>query len=172
VRDKGPAPEVEQLPEYYELDLPEVNYIENIVQTRTIFDQHKIDKMNAVPRPGPKGLGNRNKVRTPWDFSLSVFASYKPDTVRLLTDCFEKDWGNTSVARIVKNEEERERLKTYVRSIYKWFREMYKFTSSCDPMNDIFCIGVNVFSDLVINGTPTLVDGKYLKLSDLDLERI
>jgi hypothetical protein len=38
MRDKGPAPEVEQLPEYYELDLPVVNYIEHITQTRTIFD--------------------------------------------------------------------------------------------------------------------------------------
>ena len=49
---------------------------------------------------------------------------------------------------------------------------MYKFSSSSDPMNDIFCIGVNVFSDLLINGTPTLVDGKFLKLADVDLERI
>ena len=39
-------------------------------------------------------------------------------------------------------------------------------------MNDIFCIGVNVFSDLLINGTTTLVDGKFLKLADVDLERI
>lgn len=128
--------------------------------------------MNAVPRPGPKGLGNRNKVRTPWDFSLSVFAPYKPDTTRLLNDCFEADWDRTKILRIVKNEEERERLKTYVRSVYKWFREVYKFTSGSDPMNDIFCIGVNVFSDLIISGTKSLVDGKSLKLSDLDLERI
>ena len=128
--------------------------------------------MNAVPRPGPKGLGNRNKLRTPWDFSLSVFASYKPDNPRLLNDCFEMDWNRTKVARIVKNDEEREKLKTYIRSIYKWFREMYKFFSGSDPMDDIFCIGTNVFSDLVINVIPSMIDGKYLKLSDLDLERI
>jgi len=127
--------------------------------------------MNCVPRPGPKGLGNRNKVRTPWDFTLSVFASYKIDSTRLLNDCFEADWNRTKVNRIVKNDEERERFKTYLRSIYKWFREVYKFYSGSDPMNDIFCIGTNVFSDL-INGLKQFVDGKYLKLSDLDLERI
>ena len=149
-----------------------MNYIENIAQTRTVFSLDSIQKMNCVPRPGPKGLGNRNKVRTPWDFSLSVFSSYKPDTARLLNDCFEMDWNRTKVARIVKNDDEREDLKTYLRSIYKYFREMYKFTSGSDPMNDIFCIGVNVFSDLVTNGTPSLIDGKFLKLSDLDLERI
>lgn len=128
--------------------------------------------MHCVPRPGPKGLGKRSQVRTPWDFSLSVFAAYKPDTTKLLNDCFEKDWARTKVDRIVKDEEERERLKTYVRSIYKWFREVYKFFSGSDPMNDIFCIGVNVFSDLIVNQIPGFIDGKTLKLSDLDLERI
>ena len=128
--------------------------------------------MNCVPRPGPKGLGNRNKVRTPWNFSLSCFAPYKPDSTRLLNDCFEMDWNRTKVLRIVKNDEEREKLKTYVRSVYKWFREMYKFTAGSDPMNDIFCIGLNVFSDLIISVIKTIVDGKCLKLSDLDLERI
>jgi len=82
------------------------------------------------------------------------------------------DWNRTKVLRIVKNDEEREKLKTYVRSVYKWFREMYKFTAGSDPMNDIFCIGLNVFSDLIISVIKTIVDGKCLKLSDLDLERI
>ena len=152
--------------------MPEVNYIENIAQTKTVFNADTIRRMNCVPRPGPKGLGNRNKVRTPWDFSLSCFATYKPDIPSLLNNCFEKDWARTKVDRIVKNEEERDRLKAYIRSIYKWFREMYKFTAGSDPMNDIFCIGVNVFSDLIQAQTKNLVDGKALKLSDLDLERI
>ena len=128
--------------------------------------------MNCQPRPGAKGLGKRSGVRTPWDFSLSVFAQYKIDTTNLLNNCFEKDWSRTKVERIVKNEEEREKFKTYFRSVYKYFREVYKFYSGSDPMNDIFCIGVNVFSDLIANQLPTLIDGKTLKLSDLDLERI
>ena len=128
--------------------------------------------MNCVPRPGPKGLGNRNKVRTPWDFRLSCFAAYRIDSTRLLNDCFEMDWNRTKVARIVKNDEERDRVKTYIRSIYKWFREMYKFAAGSDPMNDLFCIGTNVFSDLITNGIPSMVDGKTLKLADLDLEII
>lgn len=130
VREKEAAPEKEPDPDYYELDLPEVNYIENIAQTKTIhskdqlaeakvkraelsynpigkIDRH-VESMSCVPRPGPKGLGNRSKVRTPWDFSLSVFASYKPDNAKLLNNCFETDWARTKVDKIVKNEEERE----------------------------------------------------------------
>ena len=159
-------------PNYYEMDLPQVNYIENITQTKTIFTEDYINAMNCCPRPGPKGLGARNKLRTPWDFNLSCFASYKADTTRLLNQCFEQDWARTKVDRIVKNEEERDRFKTYFRSIYKWFREVYKFASGSDAMGDIFCIGTNVFSDLIQKEIPTLIEGKFLKLSDLDMERI
>ena len=41
-----------------------------------------------------------------------------------------------------------------------------------DPMGDVFCIGINVFSDLITTGMPSFVDGKFLKVTDLDLERI
>ena len=131
-----------------------------------------IGNMNCVPRPGPKGLGNRSKVRTPWNFSLSVFASYKIDTPKMLNDCFEVDWARTKVDKIVKDPEEREELKAYVRSVYKHFREVYKFVAGSDPMGDVFCIGVNVFSDLCTTGMEGFVDNRTLKVADLDLERI
>lgn len=70
--------------------------------------------MHCVPRPGPKGLGNRDKIRTPWDFNLSVFKTYKPDNHRLLNDCFELDWSRTKIERIVKDDNERDRLKNYL----------------------------------------------------------
>ena len=28
------------------------------------------------------------RVKTPWDFMNSVFAKYKPDTERILNECF------------------------------------------------------------------------------------
>jgi len=43
VRAKEAQPDREPDPDYYELDLPEVNYIKNIHQTRTIYakdDKH------------------------------------------------------------------------------------------------------------------------------------
>ena len=36
-RVKEAVPEDEPEPDYYEINLPEVNYIENILQTRTVF---------------------------------------------------------------------------------------------------------------------------------------
>ena len=128
--------------------------------------------MKCIPRPGTKDLGIRHKLRTPWDFKLSVFHSYMDDTAELLDNCFEKDWNRTRVARIVKNETDRAELKSYCRSIYKHFREFYKFIAGSDPVNDVCCIGVNTFNDMISSGIPGFVDGKYLMQADVDLERI
>lgn len=128
--------------------------------------------MNCVPRPGPKGIANRRTVKTPWAFSLSVFATYKADNSQLLNNCFETDWNRTKINKLIKNVEDLETFKTYCRSIYKHFREVYKYVAGSDPMGDIFCIGTNVFSEMITSGMPWFVDGKYLKLTDLDLARI
>ena len=101
-----------------------------------------------------------------------MFSQYKADNAALLNDCFEKDWNRTKVEKIVKDEESREEFKTYLRSIYKYFREVYKFVSGSDPMGDIFCIGINVFGEMITSGTKGFVDEKHIKLTDLDLERI
>ena len=39
-------------------------------------------------------------------------------------------------------------------------------------MGDIFCIGINVFGELITSGIKGFVDEKHIKLTDLDLERI
>lgn len=39
IREKEAAPEAEPLPDYYELDLPEVNYIEVIHQNKHVFSE-------------------------------------------------------------------------------------------------------------------------------------
>ena len=131
-----------------------------------------VDSINCVPRPLHKSLGNQNKVRDAWDFSLSVFASYKIDTTKKLNDCFELDWSRTKVNKIVKNEHDLEYLKIYCHSKYSYFREVYKHAAGSDPMGDVFCIGVNVFSELCSQSVEGFVDGKFLKVADLDLERI
>lgn len=50
-------------------------------------------------------------------------------------------------------------------------REAYKYFSSLGPSGNIFSIGTNVFSDVIYN-CPNLLDGKHVKLSDVDLEFI
>lgn len=54
---------------------------------------------------------------------------------------------------------------------YPKFRESYKQIAGVDPQKDLVCIGVNTFSEVVANLTG-FIDGKFMKLSDLDLEFI
>ena len=89
--------------------------------------------MNCVPRPSPKFLGNRIKIRTPWNFSLSVFRPYVPDNDALLLRCFELDWSRTKIERLIKDPEHLEKVKNLCRQNYKWFRESYKYTTAVDP---------------------------------------
>jgi hypothetical protein len=44
--------------------------------------------MVALPRPDPNEIGNRKQAKTPWNFSLSVFKDYKPDSSKVLDNCF------------------------------------------------------------------------------------
>ena len=54
---------------------------------------------------------------------------------------------------------------------YFKFRESYKQIAGVDPQKDLVCIGVNTFSEVVSN-LPGFIDGKNMKLADLDLEFI
>lgn len=89
--------------------------------------------MNCHPRPSPKFLGDRSKLRTPWNWSLSVFKHFKADNEALLNKCFELDWSRTKIARLIKDENERQTVKELLRKNYKWFRESYKYISGIDP---------------------------------------
>lgn len=109
------------------------------------------------------------RLRTPWDFFKSVFSPYKADDQKLLNSCFEFDWENTKIYKIIKNETELKEVKDYLKKNYALFRETYKYYSALAPAGLVFSIGTNTFSDIVSN-CKNLVDNDTLKLSDLDLE--
>ena len=147
-----------------------MNIIENIAATQTIFSSEYIEQMTAEPRPGDKVLGNRELVRTPWDFNLSCFKLYKPDNASQLFKCFELDWSRMRLPRAIKEEEAGE-LKEYMREKYKWFREVYKYQAGVDPQKEIMCISMNCFGAFA-QELPNFVDMKTIKLADIDLEII
>lgn len=105
--------------------------------------------MACVPRPLPKNLTGREKLKTPWDFSKSVFKDYKADTVNKLDECYEFDWESSKIPRIIKNEEELSACKEYLKSVYKTIRETYKYYAGVEPAGNVWCIGINIFTELV-----------------------
>jgi len=124
--------------------------------------------MKCVPRPKPKILKGRAKIKTPWDFFKSVFKSYKPDNNRIVEQCFETDWELTKCVKILRTEEDAADVKLYLKSIYKMIRETYKYYAGIDPIGRIPCVGTNAFYELMQNANG-FVDGKSIKQSDIDL---
>ena len=72
-----------------------------------------------MPRPPPKKIKGLRREKTPWDFKKSVFKDYIPDNEIILSRCFEYDWNNSKIPKIVKDEKELEQVKIFLRSIYK-----------------------------------------------------
>ena len=149
--------------------VPKTNILKNIIQKNTLITKTYLTNMMWIPRPPPKQLISRARLRTPWDFFKSVFRTYKPDDKDVLEACFEFDWENTKIFKIVKNSDELNQVKDFLKENYKAFRETYKYYSAVAPAGMIFSIGTNTFSDIVSNCSG-LVDNDTLKLSDLDLE--
>jgi NLR family CARD domain-containing protein 3 len=120
-----------------------------------------------------KNLGPREKIKTPWIFNLSVFKSYKPDTPDILNQCFEVDWAyiEKKVRYLIKDDEDREKVKKYMKHNYKQLRDAYKLTAGQDAAGNNMSIGKYMFGALMQN-CGDLVDGKTLKIADLDLAMI
>ena len=156
--------------DYYDLHVERVNIIENIASTGTIYTPEYIESMKAEPRPGDRFLGNRARVRTPWDFNLSCFKSYRLDNINTLNQCFDLDWVRMRLPRAIK-EDEAATLKEFMRKKYKWFREVYKYQAGVDPQKEIMCISMNSFGAFAQELT-NFVDMKTIKLADIDLEII
>ena len=68
-------------------------------------------------------------------------------------------------------EDEKEELKEFMRSKYKYFREVYKYLAGVDPIKELMCIGSNTFGTFA-QELANFVDMKTVKLADVDLEII
>ncbi|CAI2365652.1 unnamed protein product [Moneuplotes crassus] len=149
--------------------LDKVNVLANLEQNKCVYDQEYRSKQPCIPRPPPKFMVKKERIKTPWDFFKSVFKDYKPDTPTLLEGCFEYDWKCSKITKLVKNEEDQAEVKKILKSHYKEFREVYKFQGALNPAGLYPSIGSNVISEIVAS-CKHLVDNSTLNLSDIDLE--
>jgi hypothetical protein len=82
--------------------------------------------------------------------------------------CFELDWSCGKYNNFVKNDEDRESLKEFMRSQYGQMRLAYKFASSYSNNPGLWFIGSNGITEIF--SQMGLLDGKRLTLSSLDIE--
>eukprot|EP00347_Sterkiella_histriomuscorum_P007316 403349416 len=100
----------------------------------------------------------------------SVFKDYIPDSNDLVLKCFEYDWNCSRITNVVKNEQERIKIKKLLWNYYKGLRECYKYYAGVSPANGVFSIGQNVMREVITQSN--MIDGKLCKLADIDVECI
>lgn len=128
-----------------------------------------LQQMDVLPRAPPKQLKALQRVPTPWDFFSSVFSKYVPDSEKKLSKCFDFDWQQTRLENLIKKEDQVVKVKDYLRANYKYIRDTYKYFAGLEPIGRLPCIGSQTFV-LIVSSCPDLIDGKYLKAADCDLE--
>lgn len=95
---------------------------------------------------------------------------YKFDTTEHVRSCFERDWTCSKIAKFVKLPEDQKAIMVLLWDNYKMLKDTYKQYASYNPNGDVFSLSLNPLTDLV--NQCQLIDGKSLKLSDVDLKFI
>ena len=67
-----------------------------------------MEDLTVLPRPPSKRIKGLKREKTPWDFKKSVFRDYIPDNEHILSKCFDYDWDNSKITKIIKDDNEQE----------------------------------------------------------------
>jgi len=77
----------------------------------------------------------------------------------------------TKCSKFIKAEAEKEHVKALLKKFYPSIRECYKYYAGLNPIGRVMSIGSGVLTELC-RECKGLLDGKHLKLTDLDLSII
>jgi len=83
-----------------------------------------------------------------------------------LDRCFEVDWENTRIPKIVKSLEDQKNIKQLLYEIYKQIKDCYKYYAAIGAPSEIWSIPLNTFTEFGLSAN--IIDGKLMKLSDFD----
>lgn len=125
------------------------------------------DRLQAKPRSAFATL-ELERPKSPWSIAKSFFAKYKFDTDDVLARCFEFDWKCSTLDRKIRDPQDKEAVKDFLRPKYGLFREAYKHLACVAPAGNTPSIGTNVLTELMLRCNE-FVDYKLIKLSDVDL---
>jgi hypothetical protein len=101
------------------IEIPGTNILENLIQSRDLITATYLEDMSVLPRPPPKKIKGLKREKTPWDFKKSVFKDYIPDNELIVAKCFEFDWSNCKIPKVIKDERELAKVKAFLLLHYK-----------------------------------------------------
>ena len=128
----------------------------------------RIQELNLQPRtPEIIYVAPENVVIRPaWKYQFSAFRDYRADNQALLDRCFEVDWENTRIAKIVKSLDDLKNIRALLYDIYKQLKDCYKYYAAIGAPSEIWSIPLNTFTEFGLSAG--IIDGKLMKLSDFD----
>ena len=104
-------------------------------QNTVQIDLDYLSEINCRPRPEiyiPKKI-EPEKKKDKWIQEKSVFKKYRVDTSKILDNCFDFDWECSKCPVMIKNTEERNKIKDFLRKNYRLMRECYRYYSGMNP---------------------------------------
>ena len=106
---------------------------------KELFSEYHQPYFESLPRQRDFKK-KEEKQKKKWSFETSVFKAWKADHEELIHKCFEFDWSNTRIPKLVKDTEDLYNLKNFLKSIYKDIKNCYKHFSCINPIQDIWAI--------------------------------
>lgn len=153
--------------------MDKINLVSKARHFNVIDEITNVPKISVLPRtPDPIYIPPKlKKEKIKWTFPISIwFKDFKFETEDILKKCFEKDWICSKITKVVKNPDELITVKEILWKNYRSIKETYKNYASYNPNGDVWSISSNPITEFC--QTSELIDGKQLKLSDLDLKFI
>lgn len=135
--------------------LSSMNIFETNLTTEDIIDPDTYEpRIQCVPRE-PRPQYKMNKVKTritrkeKWNVNMSLFKDWRIENEELLKKCFETDWAGGKYSGYIKDEEDRLKVKEFLREHYKITKDCYKYWSSHTPLEQLNGIGSNDMGAIV-----------------------
>lgn len=148
------------------------NWMAKSTQQQVLGDDydpvHRVAELHLAPRtPEVEYVAPENVVIRPdWKYQYSAFRDYRPENQALLDRCFEVDWENTRIPKIVKGLDDQRNIRMLLYAIYKQIKDCYKYFAAIGAPSEIWSIPLNTFTEFGLSAG--IIDGKLMKLSDFD----
>ncbi|KRX01621.1 hypothetical protein PPERSA_00328 [Pseudocohnilembus persalinus] len=131
------------------IKLTHTNYAKVAVKTN-MFVQYT-PRTNVKPRiRDPEFIPDKKKkTKKKWTFPISLMYKWKPDTEDLIAKCFDFDWSLSRILKVIKKEDELEKVRVFLKERYQYFKNTYKYYATLNPVQDVWGIQTGAFFELV-----------------------
>lgn len=134
----------------YEVEHEQVEIKVERVNFRTSKAKRIANEANEISvktLPRFNGLVAR-KVKNPWSYAQSVWAKeWKLDDEELLRKCFEKDWRNSKIMNLIKNQGDQDKVRGLLWANYSSIKTIYRQFSSWSPFGDVWAVSNQPFTE-------------------------